>query len=245
MVLESNGLHLDIGQADVWLTQLSSVGDDLQHKYLQLLSESEYARWQGFIVRGARLQYLVSRALLRTTLSHYADVPPNAWCFETNHFGRPYVSWPVLLHNVQFSLSHTAGLVACAIAKDCSIGLDVENTQRELDFAAMASYFSPAEAGNMARRSREDQREYFFFCWTLKEAYAKAKGMGLSLPFDGFWFDLDGSSPRIHFTDRCDDDPLRWSFHLCAPTNDHKLALAISAPIKEVSIHLHWVIPLA
>src|SRR5215471_17982297 len=110
--LTSKGsLQLRAGHVDIWLTSLSGVGSSQQFAYLQLLSEPERAKWQRFVAQDARLQYLVSRALVRTTLSRYAEVPPQTWQFEANRYGRPHISQPQALRDIRFNLSNTTGLV--------------------------------------------------------------------------------------------------------------------------------------
>jgi 4'-phosphopantetheinyl transferase len=198
-------------------------------------------------VQDAGLQYLVSRALVRTTLSRYADVPELAWQFETNRYGRPHVSQPRVLGDIQFNMSNTTGLVVCAVARDCDVGIDVENISRTLDVDALApTVFASTELADVRQAAPEDRRNRFFSYWTLKEAYIKARGMGLSLPLDAFWFDLGGPSPRLHVTDRCRDDPERWRFHQYAPTAEHRMAVAVAAPRRvEPSIHLRWITPIS
>src|SRR4029450_2404099 len=64
MGLTSRGsLQLQVGQVDVWLASLSHVSNSERFAYLQLLSEPEQAQWQRFRVKGAQLQYVVTRAL--------------------------------------------------------------------------------------------------------------------------------------------------------------------------------------
>ena len=248
MGLTSKGaLRLGVGQVDVWLTSLHGICSDMQSAYLQLLSEPERAQWQRFVVQDAKLQYLVSRVLVRTTLSRYAEVPERAWQFETNDYGRPHVSQPPASRHIQFNLSNTSGLVVCAVAKDCDIGIDVENIAQSFDTDELApSVFAPMELADVLRQaSPEDRRNRFFSYWTLKESYIKARGMGLSIPLDAFWFDLGGPSPLLHVTDRCRDDPERWRFRQYAPTAEHRMAVAAAAPRgAEPSIHLRWITPM-
>jgi phosphopantetheine--protein transferase-like protein len=74
---------------------------------------------------------------------------------------------------------------------DCEIGIDVEDITRTVDTDAVApSVFSPAELADFREAGLEDRRDRFFSYWTLKESYIKARGMGLSLPLDAFWFEL-------------------------------------------------------
>jgi 4'-phosphopantetheinyl transferase len=240
-------LPLAPGQVDIWLTSLASIGDEQRLAYQRLLSAAERERWRRFLVEGARLQHLVARALVRTTLSRYAGVAEESWQFEPNRYGRPYVSQPTAFRDLYFNLSHTDGLVACAVSRSGDVGVDVENIRRDLDILALApSVFAPAEVASV-RQSPPDRRlDYFFSYWTLKEAYIKARGMGLSLALDGFWFDLSGAAPSVQFSERCPDDSGRWRFRQFTPTAQHKLAVAVSPPAgQEPDIRLRWVVPLA
>ena len=166
----TGSLQLQAGQVDVWLASLSNVSSSEAFAYLQLLSEPEQAQWQRFKVEDARLQYLVTRALVRTTLSRYADVPARTWQFETNAYGCPHISQPQASRNLRFNLSNTTGLVACAVSMDCEIGIDVENITRTVDADAVApSVFAPAELADFREAGLEDRRDRFFSYWTLKE----------------------------------------------------------------------------
>jgi 4'-phosphopantetheinyl transferase len=234
-------LPLPAGRIDVWLTPLAAVGADEQHRYAGLLNPAEDAAWRRFKVTGAALQHLVARALVRTTLSRYAAVPPLAWEFARNAHGRPHVAAPAEGCDLLFNLSHTDGLVALAIGRACEFGIDVEHMPRRVEAAELAPrFFAPPEAAHVVAASGAEQRDRFFAFWTLKEAYIKARGMGLALPLDSFWYDLDG--PQIHFTDRCPDDPRRWHFFRTDPTPEHRLALAVAATARP-EIRLQEVIP--
>lgn len=243
----SGSLLLRSGQVDVWLTALSNSASSDFSPYLPILNEAELARLQRFVVKDAAFQYLVTRALLRTTLSRYAGVSSQSWEFETNAYGRPHISQPRAFRDLRFNLSNTTGLVACAISMDCEVGVDVENVLRPVEADELApSVFAATELAYFRNSKSEDQRDRFFSFWTLKEAYIKARGMGLSLPLDGFWFELGDTSPRLHVTDRCPDIPERWRFYQHAPTGEHKMAVAVAAPHGvEPSLHLRWVSPMS
>jgi 4'-phosphopantetheinyl transferase len=240
-------LQLGAGQVDVWLASLLDVSSSVATACLQLLSEPEKARLNRFAVKDAALQYLVTRALVRTTLSRYAEVPPQTWEFETNAYGRPHISQPRALRDLRFNLSNTTGLVACAISMDCEIGIDVENVARPVDADELApSVFAAPELADFRGSTSEDRRDRFFSYWTLKESYIKARGMGLSLPLDAFWFELGDTSPLLYVTDRCPDLPERWRFYRYVPTDEHMMAVAVAPPPSvEPSIHLRWVTPIS
>ncbi len=61
--------------------------------------------------------------------------------------------------------------------------------------------------------------------WTLKEAYIKARGMGLSLPLDRFSFDLDQRALRLSIDQDQVDTAQRWAFWQYCPAPGFLLAL--------------------
>ena len=227
---------------DIWLTSLDRVDDASRECFRGLLSPEESRRHDRFLVSGARDEYLVGRALVRTTLSRYGMTAPKDWRFVANAFGRPAIAGDNL-ERLVFNLSHTRGLVALAVASGAGadggeppdIGVDVETVSRTSACRDLAGrYFAPSEAAYVRRADDPALEERFFAFWTLKEAYIKARGMGLALPLDGFAFDIEhddpAADPTIAFTGACPDDPGRWRFLRRSVSAQHRLALAISPP---------------
>ena len=90
------------------------------------------------------------------------------------------------------------------------------------------AFFSSLELASLTSLPPTQQKDRFFDIWTLKEAYAKARGMGMSLPFHAFAFDLSVEQPpRISFSPELADDPDDWRFRLWSPTGHHRLAVAV------------------
>jgi 4'-phosphopantetheinyl transferase len=219
----------------VWLAEPEAVTDPLLlDAYAGLLDAQERDKSQRFHFERHRRQYLVSHALVRLTLSRYAPVAPEAWTFETNHYGRPEVhgAWSPRL---RFNLSHTDGMALCAVMVDTDVGADVEDAQRPGRMVDLAdSFFAPSEAAALRALPEPLQRERFFAYWTLKEAYIKARGMGLSLPLQHFAFHLaPGEPPRITFDPRLADVPEAWSFVQLRPSPRHLAALAVRQPREQ------------
>ncbi|MCP4196263.1 MAG: 4'-phosphopantetheinyl transferase superfamily protein [Proteobacteria bacterium] len=68
----------------------------------------------------------------------------------------------------------------------------------------------------------------FFRFWTLKEAYVKAKGKGLSIPLNQFSFHLKDNQPiGIACTDELHDDSKKWQFAQFFPTENHILSVCV------------------
>jgi 4'-phosphopantetheinyl transferase len=180
--------------------------------YESLLTGEERARYLAFRFERHRHLFLVTRALVRTTLSRYASVAPADWRFGAGTHGKPYVCAPELPLSLNFNLSNTAGMVVCAIARDVPLGVDVEDTNRLEDPTAIADrFFSRREVRELRAAPAARQRDRFFAYWTFKEAYVKARGLGLSLPLDQFSVVLgDGHRVELAFDPRLGDDGRAW-----------------------------------
>jgi 4'-phosphopantetheinyl transferase len=178
-------------------------------------------------------------------LSAYADVDPAEWRFVRNECGRPEPMWNGK-PPVRCNLSKTNGLVACVVTRDAEAGIDVEDIRRIDDPMELAGYaFSSAELADLKSLAADEQRTRFFEYWTLKEAYLKARGVGLSEPLDRFSFGVEGRTGQIRLT--ADSKPaIDWQFRLSRPLPDHVMAVAVRNPSgKAFRIVERWGIPLA
>lgn len=193
---------------------------------LALLSDDERARLVRFRCERDRLLFLVAHALLRITLSRHSNVAPDVWRFCTGSHGRPEIAHPV--SRLRFSLSHTPGLAACAVILDHDIGVDVEDLSRGAAIDVAERFFSPREVRDLLETSIASRPHRFLECWTLKEAYVKARGLGLSLPLDRFSvYNSSRGEWRISFEPPLNDDPARWWLWSSRVGTNHQAALAI------------------
>jgi len=192
-----------------------------------VLSACEMERFQRFRLDRDRQLFLVAHALLRSTLSLYADVEPAAWQFRAGSHARPEIVAPRV--PLRFSLAHTSGMAACAVTLEHDIGIDVEEISGDARMEVADRCFSLAELADLGRVSADRRAARFFEYWTLKEAYLKARGVGLSVPLDGFSLRQDvDNSWRIIFESPMNDDPARWSFWSRRVGESHQAALAVS-----------------
>jgi 4'-phosphopantetheinyl transferase len=235
-------------EAHLWYVRTDDVGGHaadpaLTDEYRRLMSADEAARERRYHRPANRLEHRVARALVRTTLSRYRDVDPRDWIFAAGENGRPEIADPPE-PELRFNLSHAPGLVACLVARDRSVGVDVENTGRPTDALEIAErYFAPGEVAELRALPPEERRARFFGIWTLKEAYVKARGLGITVPLDGFAFSLMGGGPA--FDAPHDDAHHRWQFTSHAPTGAHVLATAIELTgSPSIDLRIHPTLPL-
>ncbi|XP_062196028.1 uncharacterized protein LOC133899106 isoform X2 [Phragmites australis] len=215
--------------------------------YMELLSPSE--RKNALSMNGDKLQKgaVLSRALVRTTLSRYTNckIDPRSFEFKKNKFGKPEISWPSddgwMDWPLHFNISHTSSLIACGIRMGTPIGIDIEEKKRKTAKSILSlarRYFTPSEVDYLAKIPDPDaQQKEFIKLWTLKEAYVKALGRGFSgAPFNKFSIILAASNgiqisvaPKV-FKDSnssCDSLSENWQFALAELNSSHYMAVCI------------------
>lgn len=238
---------------DIWLIYYNEMIDDCDLPRLRsLLSDEEAARESRFHFADDRKRYLVTRAMVRMLLSRYAPVAPMDWAFETNAYGRPVIASAIRraeheTRDLFFNVSHTRGLIAIAVTRGRELGVDVENiATRTVSLDVARHFFSATEVEELARVAPGRQQDRFFEYWTFKESYIKARGMGLSLPLNGFSFEFPRrDAVRIRIDPTLDDSDERWTFWQYRPSGDYLMALCAERIGHRLpSVNLRTCVPL-
>jgi 4'-phosphopantetheinyl transferase len=209
---------------DLWFVEPERIASAaLLNAYRDLLTADEHERGECFHFAKHRRDYLITRALVRTVLSRRVGLAPQSLRFKVNAFGRPYLQQRPEL---SFNISHTDGMIMLAIASDGEIGVDIERLGTSRATQDLAEHcFAPGEAAALRMVDPSQLDELFFSYWTLKEAYIKARGLGLSLPFDRFEFDLM-QAQSIEFLPPQDRPPDQLThFWLLRPSPAHLCAV--------------------
>ncbi|MDT8427290.1 MAG: 4'-phosphopantetheinyl transferase superfamily protein [Pseudomonadales bacterium] len=214
-------------QIHLWLIMANPAPEALA-RFGLLLNEQERARHERFLFEQDRQRFLLTRAGIRTLLSHYVPgIAPGEWTFGSNAHGKPWISNPEVAGRLFFSISHTAGLIAMAVSRLEEIGLDVENRQLPRRTVAVAErFFAAQEVKDLHQLPVAAQDSRFFDLWTLKEAYIKARGLGLAIPLQSFAFSF-GGMPTISFIGSDADDAGHWRFWQFDHMQQFRLALAV------------------
>jgi len=228
----------EVARADVWVVDPRAMSPTVAAQCVELLSTAERQQMRGFHFEPDRRAYLAAHALTRLALStRDPGVPPNAWLFTRPPQGRPELVIPPGSLRWRFNLTHTRKQVAVIVTCGPDCGVDVESVPPAFDgWEENAGVLSASDRAQLLAVPQEGRSERFHRLWTLKEAYAKAPGLGLQLPFHHISFELGNGCPRLipHSEE--------WHFEQWLPDPDHVLATAIRAP-GPITVHRHVGMP--
>jgi len=175
----------------VWHRSLAVSAAEREGLYA-LLDSEERQRAGRFRFENNREAFIASHGWLRTLLGRYLEADPRSLEFTFGNRGKPALRGAAL----QFNLSHSGAMAACAVALDEETGIDIELIRPMSDLESVARrFFHTEECRHLLALREEDRETAFFHCWTRKEAYIKALGDGLYAPLDRFQVTLAPGDP--------------------------------------------------
>lgn len=216
-------LELADDEAHVWRVDVPNAFDESVYR---VLSGDERRKAAGLLFGADRRRFAAARAALRVLLGRYLRLPPESLVFGRNPHGKPFL---VEDRGVRFSVSHSGDLALLAFARGMEVGVDVEAVREipGLD-GILARSFSPREAAALRSLPDGARETAFFSCWTRKEAFAKAKGLGLGLPFDRFTVaPTPGEPAALLDVEGNPSEPARWTLRDLDAAPGYAGALAI------------------
>jgi 4'-phosphopantetheinyl transferase len=211
------------------------------------LDERENETAARFLFERDRRQYLVAHTLVRRALALEVGLGEAELVIWRSSRGRPFLQplpggLPRGGGHLDFNLSHAGGYSLLGIVRTQRVGVDVECLDREAGaLDTILTTFTPQEqhwAAQAPPGRRRDRR--VLRLWTLKEAYSKARGLGLGLPFDEFAFTLDDDRGVLAFQPPADDPSGRWRFVELEPVPGVLAAVALPAdesPAPHLELH--------
>jgi len=229
-------LDLASHQLDIWRARLDLPTDSL--KTLEAaLSVDEIQRADGFHLQGDKDRFIAAHGFLRDILARYHHCEPGQLSFSTNDYGKPALSMDSSKRRMDFNLSRSEDLALVAVTWERKVGVDLERIRQGISAQVIArQYFSGSEFSELMALPSEQSEIGFFNCWTRKEAYIKAQGLGLSLPLESFDVSLSPNEPVILRATRPDpQEATRWTLLSLEVSPDYAAALAVEGAVLSPS----------
>lgn len=168
--------HLAANEIHVWYAGLEHPSAMVSALARSLFAD-EQQRAGSFHFERDRQRFIVRRGLLRHLLGRYLDIDPAQISLICNPDGKPLLATADSIH---FNLSHAHERVVYAITRACPVGIDLEYI-RPIDEADLIveRFFTADERAHYHALPAAQRLDWFFACWTQKEARYKASGRGL------------------------------------------------------------------
>ena len=221
--IASPDFELSFRYVDLWRLHLALPATD-EELLQRVLSEDELTRANRFKFEGDRRRFMVARGQLRNILGRYLGTDPQKLAFSYGPRGKPHLAAPV-----GFNVSHSEELALVAVACQRIVGVDLEAIRVIRDFEKIAErFFSSRENAELAGMQDIERQEAFFRCWTLKEAYVKATGDGLTRPTESFDVAFSRDGPvQLLSVQGSTEEAYRWELLGFQPAPGYIGALAV------------------
>lgn len=228
-------LPFPLDRIDVWRVPVAAEALP-EEEWRGILAADEVARAARFRFDRDRNRYRRGRTALRMLLGRYLEVPAAEIRFQYENHGKPEVAHPNNARELRFNSSDSGGLVLIAVTSGTVVGIDVEQLRPMPDLVNIATrFFSAREVQALLAFKEEKRPEAFFACWTRKEAFLKATGVGLSYPLSAFSVSVDPDGPA-KMLELGDDSAAagKWSLQDLQPAEGFRASLAWEGGFRSV-----------
>ena len=221
-MIADNEIHVWLEEVDQSDAQKDSIG-------AEILSADELERAARYRFPSDRRLFRFAHTFLRKTLGKYLNANPAKLQFTIGDHGRPELAGLEL----RFNLTHTKGLAGCIVTRGMDCGVDAEAIDRRADHELLSrKVFSETEQAAFLAAPAAERYLRFFQMWTLKEAYIKARGLGMALPLREISFDLSAAEPTASFGPNVGDTGNHWRYWSGKATERHVYGVAVRCGLQ-------------
>lgn len=204
---------------------------------------SEYSTLKNFIndedkLKAERLHlvedrdtYLFCHTLLRLVLSERLKIDPKEIRIVYDKYNKPWLEGNSLF----FNISHTRWAFTFAISQSSRVGVDLEKTERNIDFETIIKRFFCRSECEFILESPGDSANRFFLLWTRKEALLKALGIGIETKH--LWLEVFRQKNILDrkLFDNMDDDSLFCDYFIYSKRIlDYYISIAVPQKSKVI-----------
>jgi 4'-phosphopantetheinyl transferase len=200
--------------------------------YRCLLSPAEQHRAARYYNPLTATQFIISRGILRQLLGQYLHMPPHCIPLHVGSFGKPYLARQPSDQDIRFNVAHSHAMVLYAFTRGRRVGIDLEATRGIRDPLHLASHYcTPHEQRELSALPPTQRADVFIACWTRKEAYVKAIGIGLTQSLNKLEVGLPPTvAPSLRVRHSESPVAVAWTLHTFTPGSGYHATLAVEGP---------------
>lgn len=204
---------------------------------MEVLSAQEQKKAASFRQEQGRMHFIASRILLRRILNLYLCCPAKELSFQTGPHGKPYLcpqknNFP----KIHFNLSHSGEFVVLAFSPASPVGIDIETVRMKLRLETLVRrFFHPDEYSEFLRLDETSQKDFVFRRWTVREAFLKGIGSGLTISPDSFYVQ---ELPAMFCIKKSQKDYSSWRIEPIPVPDGYYCSIAYQIPNSKKSASL-------
>ncbi len=141
----------------------------------------------------SRYSRIAGNAMARYGLSAFFRIHPEEVRILRGEKGKPFVEGRRDLH---FNISHSGAYIVCAFSNG-EVGIDTEQVRRAR-MPVAHRFFHPEEIAALEGVAAIERDRQFFRYWSIKEAFLKYTGTGLTRPLSSFRIVESGSEISLY-----------------------------------------------
>ncbi|MGW6150717.1 4'-phosphopantetheinyl transferase family protein [Bacillus mycoides] len=159
-----------------------NIGNHLFNQFSNLISNEKRERMKRLLNLCDINRTLIGELLIRSLICQKYKINNEEIKFIYNEYGKPFFK---NFSDFHFNISHSGEWVVCATANS-NVGIDIERVS-DIEALKLANeFFSDEEFYDIPSMNSDEQINYFYDIWTLKESYIKTIGKGLYIPLNSF-----------------------------------------------------------
>ncbi len=224
------------GELHLWRVDLDAQTTSLE-VLAACLSAEERRRAERFAREADQRRFIVSHAAQRMILGRYLGISPTDVAFTCRLGGKPELATATGKLPLRFNLSHSGEMALVALTLDQEVGVDIEHV-RPIDASGIIErFFARGECDAWRALPPWEQTAAFFRCWTRKEAYLKARGVGLSSGLDRFEVSFSPNEAAQLLRADPADAATDWRIYDVSPNEEYLAACVVDGAVEHIAVH--------
>lgn len=232
------GASIDGDEVRVFLSTPDLLGDATRLE--RVLSDADRSHIERFRFDVDRRAARTSRILQRLALSQCSSVAPTSWEFTAEPLHKPRICGPEFAPPLEFSVSNTRGLAACAVTIGRRVGIDVEAYRPQVPTSVLQRCWSSRERAIFEPLTAAERSKRFAAVWTAKESFAKAIGLGLALDLALVEIDADATGYRLVLDAGIGENGVTWTLAHWQADPSHALSVCVEGESERCVVTSRW-----
>lgn len=227
-------------EVHIWRVVASDASTTYIQSLKQVLTAHERNQAERFRILLHATRFIVAHGTLRIILGHYLGQEASTLQFHYGPYGKPAFARDTTL---RFNVTHSHDTALFAVTQHREVGVDLEYIDHDMDYEQIAEQnFTRDEVNTLRAISPGSiRRQVFFRVWTRKEAFLKARGLGIAHDLATTDVPVTAATPTpLSGTKVGSSTVFRWWLH-DLPSTDEDAVAALVVEGSPCSLkYWHW-----